>query len=130
MNEARIQFEGNLGADPELKTFTNSVVAEFSVAVTKRQKKGDTWETVNTTWYRVGAWGKLADAVMELKKGQRVFVSGGLIQESWEKDGKSFSALKVFAEGVYTGFNFAPVKKAKEGSGDPWATTSNDEPPF
>ncbi|MGH2537390.1 MAG: single-stranded DNA-binding protein [Candidatus Promineifilaceae bacterium] len=49
---------GNLGGDPELRYLPDgTAVANFSVAVNQRRGQEEI-----TTWFRVAAWGKLADA--------------------------------------------------------------------
>lgn len=72
----KITIIGNLGRDPELRyTPTGSPVADFSVAVNRKRKDGD--DVV--TWFRVTAWGSLAEACNEyLSKGKQVFIEGEL----------------------------------------------------
>ena len=52
---------GNLGRDPETRLLpSGDNVATFSVATTERSKNGDV-----TTWFRVSAFGKLADTCQQ-----------------------------------------------------------------
>ncbi len=52
---------GNLGRDPETRMLpSGDNVATFSVATTERSKNGDV-----TTWFRVSAFGKLADTCQQ-----------------------------------------------------------------
>lgn len=79
---------GNVGADPELRTFENGQVASFNVAFNKSYKKNDEWHN-ETTWMSCQAWGTQADKVMErVHKGTRVHVEGTISQNEWEKDGE------------------------------------------
>lgn len=135
MNEARISFEGNIGTEPEIKFLANGQgVCEFSVAVNQRKKVGDEWKDVNTTWYRVSVWGKLAESAVEMKKGSRVLVVGTLIGEAWEKDGKSGFSLRVTPEQVAPSLVFTKTAHRQDSQEDPWATkpqqSNDDAPPF
>jgi len=57
----RISIIGNLGRDPETRMLpSGDNVATFSVATTERNKNGDV-----TTWFRVSAFGKLADTCQQ-----------------------------------------------------------------
>jgi single-strand DNA-binding protein len=68
---------GNLGGDPELKYLQSGTpVCNFSVAVTERWTTDD-GKQEKTTWYRINAWGKLAEVCNQyLAKGQQVMVVG------------------------------------------------------
>lgn len=85
---------GRLGRDPEVKTTSSGKsVANFSMAVDDGYGDNKT-----TTWVRVVAWEKTADAVGEyLHKGSLVGVSGRLQEQKWEKDGEKKSILQVVA---------------------------------
>ena len=77
-------FLGNLGADPELKNLDNGhTVCNFSVAANRRWKGSAGGEPVEeTTWYRVAAWGPLAEVCHQyLHKGSPVFVIGRLVPD-------------------------------------------------
>lgn len=71
----KILFIGNLGKDPEMRySPAGEAVTSFSVAVT--DGFGDKKTTV---WFRVSAWGKLAETTNQfLKRGSRVLVEGRL----------------------------------------------------
>ena len=71
----KIMIIGNLGRDPELRyTPQGSPVCNFDVATNKG--KGD--EQV-TCWFRVTAWGSLAENCNQyLAKGRQVLVEGEL----------------------------------------------------
>jgi single-strand DNA-binding protein len=127
MNEAKITFEGNLGNDPELRFLPDGVaVCEVSVAVTGRKKVGDEWKDGTTTWFRVVAWRRLAETLAEYAKGTKVFVTGTMVQETWEKDDKKGTTLKVTAEGIYLAPKFGDSKPKP--ADDPWAAPVSKEP--
>jgi single-strand DNA-binding protein len=69
---------GNLGGDPEMRyTAEGQAVCNFSVA-SNETRKG----VKETTWVRVTAWGKLAEACNQyLKKGSKVYAEGKQISD-------------------------------------------------
>lgn len=69
---------GNVGRDPEVKyTATGQMVANFSVAVNDSYVKANGEKVERVTWYRITAWGRLAEIVGEfVNKGSRVLVLG------------------------------------------------------
>ena len=87
---------GHLTRDPELRfTAGKKAVCDVGVAVNDRYKKGDEWvETVD--YFELTFWGRNAEVVNEyLTKGSPLLVEGKLKQETWEKDGKRQSKVKV-----------------------------------
>ncbi len=100
---------GRLGADPELKTVGENVVANFSIA-TDRKEKG---EKV-TDWHRCSLWGKGAETLCaHLKKGDVVGVTGAVTYRTFEKNGEKRTATEIKANS----FSFIPgaAKKAEDG---------------
>ncbi len=91
----RISIIGNLGRDPETRMLpSGDNVATFSVATTERGKNGDV-----TTWFRVSAFGKLADTCQQyLHKGSYVYIEGGLAQNEYtNREGQVRQSLEVRA---------------------------------
>ena len=97
---------GNLGRDPEMRYLQNGdAVANFSVAVTEKLKGKDGEAKESTTWYRINAFGKLAEICGQyLKKGASVLIDGrmqmrkyqdkdGIERESWELKADSMQML-------------------------------------
>ena len=86
----RVQLTGNLGSDPEIKSFENGKLAKFSLATKEEynSRKGD--KTSNTQWHNIIAWGKVADRIeSEFKKGSFVTVDGRLVSRSYtDKNGQ------------------------------------------
>ncbi len=74
---------GHLGRDPELRyTATGSPVANFSVAANRRYTAQDGQRVEETIWFRVTAWGNLAEIVHQfLRKGMAVYVEGRLVPD-------------------------------------------------
>lgn len=79
---------GNLTRDAELRyTPSGSAVTRFSVAVNERFT-GRNGEQERTHFVDVNVWRELAEACGELAKGDPVFVTGRLVNDSWtDKEG-------------------------------------------
>lgn len=104
---AQITIIGNLGNDPEFKSFSGNngefTVASFSVGETPREKNKVTgeWQDGTTTWYRVSLVGKLAELATQLAKGNKVIVVGDFKQNSYtSKTGEQKQSLEIKAENI------------------------------
>jgi len=112
---------GNLGRDPEMHyTPSGQAVASFSMAETRTYTNKDGDKIKETTWYRVSAWGKLAEIVNQyLKKGSKVLVEGRLTPDKetggprlYQKQDSSWSAS--FEVTAYTVEFLSPVAKKED----------------
>ena len=77
---------GNLGRDPELKTFpSGDQVANVTMACTDKWKDRQTGEMKeHTEWVRITFNGRLAEiAGQYLRKGSQVYVEGSLRTRKW-----------------------------------------------
>ena len=87
----KVIIVGNLGRDPEMRTFpSGDRVANVTIATTETWKDKNTGEKKEATeWHRVMFAGRLAEIVGEyLKKGSQVYVEGSLRTRKWtDKDG-------------------------------------------
>src|SRR3954454_1276959 len=96
---------GNLGRDPEMRyTPSGQAVTQFTVAVNRNFKDHDgNWQE-ETEWFRVVAWGPLAERTAEyLRKGRKVYVEGRLQTRQWEgQDGQKRYTTEVIAKTVRT----------------------------
>ena len=86
----RVQLIGNLGADPESRTFpSGDEVVNLRLATTKRwkDKKGEAQS--RTDWHRVVITGAVARVAAEyLHKGSSIYVEGELRERKYQdKDG-------------------------------------------
>lgn len=81
-----VQLLGNLARDAELRfTQNGKAVATFTVAATNTYIDSTTNETKEqTAFINCVAWGKTGEAVGACKKGERLFVEGGLQTRSYE----------------------------------------------
>ena len=121
----KITIIGNLGSDPEMRyTPSGAAVTNFSVA-TNRRYRNSNGETVDETeWFRVNAWGRLAETTNQyLEKGRMVYVEGSLSSRSWTgQDGQTRFSNEVRAQEV----------KFLSGSGEGFSSsgaTGPDAPP-
>lgn len=83
----KVIIVGNMGADPELKHFTNgSSITTIRVATSEFWKDKVTGEKVERTeWHRIVFNAKLADiAAQYLRKGSKVYVEGSLRTNKWK----------------------------------------------
>jgi single-strand DNA-binding protein len=83
---------GNLGKDPEIRSFQNGGrVAHLSIATNEQWKDKDSGERKERTeWHHVAVMSEGLVAVAEkyLKKGAKVYVEGKLESRKWtDKDG-------------------------------------------
>jgi single-strand DNA-binding protein len=94
---------GNLGRDPEMRyTPSGQAVTQFTVAVNRNYKDHDgNWQE-ETEWFRVVAWGPLAERTAEyLRKGRKVYVEGRLQTRQWEgQDGQKRYTTELIAQTV------------------------------
>jgi single-strand DNA-binding protein len=84
-----VQLVGNLGKDPEIKTYNDKKKASFSLATTDNYKNQKGEKVADTQWHNVVVWGKLAGIVEKyVKKGQEVMVEGKLTHRAYETNGE------------------------------------------
>lgn len=71
---------GNLGSDPEMSYTPNgTAVTRFSVASNRRYKMANGEQREEVQWFRVSAFGNLAEVCNQwLEKGRQVYVEGRL----------------------------------------------------
>lgn len=82
----KVIIVGNLGRDPEMRTFpSGDQVANVTIATTDKWKDKQTGEMKEATeWHRVTFNGRLAEiAGQYLRKGSQVYVEGSLRTRKW-----------------------------------------------
>ena len=82
----KVIIVGNLGRDPEMRTFpSGDQVANVTVATTDKWKDKQSGEMREATeWHRVVFNGRLAEIVGQyLRKGSQVYVEGSLRTRKW-----------------------------------------------
>ena len=100
-----INLLGNLTKDPDVRyTKTVRAVATFTLACTNTYIDSATDETKEqTAFINCVAWGKLAESIGNLRKGNRCFVEGRLQTRSYEtQDGQKRYVTEVVANFVGT----------------------------
>ena len=118
---------GNMGKNPETKTFENgSKKVGFTLATTEFYKDKDGTRKELTEWHNVVCWRALADfAEKYLAKGRKIYVEGKLKTRSWEKDGQIRRKTEVIAENVQ--ILYRPDIYRNEGLKDSKNDAANDE---
>lgn len=91
MSINKVILLGNLGKEPEIKSFDNGgKIASFTLATTKKgyTTKNGTTVPDKTEWHNVKCFSGLADVCEKyLHKGSKVYVEGEIIYREYEKDG-------------------------------------------
>lgn len=96
----RVILVGNLTRDPELRYIpSGTAVTEIGLAVNDRRKNAAGEWVEETTFVDVTLWARTAEVASEyLTKGSSVLIEGRLKLDTWEKDGKKNSKLRVVGE--------------------------------
>ncbi len=85
----KIFLLGNVGQEPQVKTFDNGdQVANFSLATSDQWTDKDGQKREATEWHNCVCYRQLAKIASDyVKKGSKVFVEGRIKTRSWEKEG-------------------------------------------
>ena len=121
---------GNLGKDPEVKTFENGgKVANFTIGVTERGYKTKDGKEIpdHTEWFNcVVRQSGLAGVVEQyVKKGNKVFVEGKMKTREYEKDGQK----KYVTELLVDNMELLTPKGEGGSQPQPQATPAPQNPP-
>lgn len=96
-------FIGNLGADPESRTFQNgNKVCNLRLAVSEKWKDKETGEKrERTEWVSVAIFGPLAGVAEQyLRKGSKVYISGKMQTRKWQdQSGQDRYSTEVVLQG-------------------------------
>ncbi len=112
MYEPHIDLTGYLAFDPTVKFTPNGhQVVDLRVATSRRYQVGEEWHDGETLWFDVACWKQLAENVSQsVKKGDKVVVSGKLLQRSWTReDGSVGTTLVIDATHVGIDLGRHPV---------------------
>ena len=126
---------GNLGADPEIKSFQNGgKVANLRIATSEQWKDRMTGERKERTeWHQVVINGEGLIGVVEryLKKGSKVYIEGSLRTRKWQdRDGNDKYTTEIVIAGMggtLTMLDGAPGGGggSRGGGGDEWSGGSS-----
>jgi len=105
----KVILAGNITRDIETKFLpSQTAVAEFGLAINRKFKKQDGSQGEEVCFVDCQAFAKTAETIAKFfKKGDPIFIEGRLKYESWEKDGKKQSKIRVMVEN----WQFAGGKK-------------------
>ncbi|NPB07228.1 MAG: single-stranded DNA-binding protein [Aquificae bacterium] len=98
----RVFLIGRLVKDPTITYLPSGTpVVEFTIAYNRRFRNQEGQWQEETHFFEVKAYGKSAeDWGTRFSKGYMVLVEGRLAQEKWEREGKTFSRVRVIADSV------------------------------
>ncbi|MEI6240631.1 MAG: single-stranded DNA-binding protein [Planctomycetia bacterium] len=96
----RVILLGNVTRDPELRYISSgTAVTDIGLAVNDRRKTPTGEWVEETTFVDVTLWGRTAEIAGEyVTKGSPLLIEGRLKLDTWEKDGKKNSKLRVVGE--------------------------------
>ncbi len=95
----KVELLGRIGTDPEMRYTPNgTAITTLRLATDRRHQDGET----TADWHNIVVWGKSAEAVNQyVGKGQRVYVAGRLVQNSWDsEDGQRRHRTEVHTQEV------------------------------
>lgn len=118
----KVILVGNVGKDPEVRTFPNGgKVANFSIATSESWKdKASGEKKERTEWHRISVTNEHLIAVVEnyVKKGSRIYIEGQLETRKWkDKDGNEKFSTEVTVR-PYRGEIVLLSSKDKPADGD------------
>ena len=98
----RVTLIGNVGKDPEIKTFASgNKVASITLATSERYKDRNGEQKEDTEWHSVQAFGKLADVVERfVHKGSLLYLDGKIRTRSFEADGRTVYRTEILADHI------------------------------
>jgi single-strand DNA-binding protein len=95
----KVILVGNLGKDPEIRSFPNGGrVANFSIATSESWKDKTSGERKERTeWHRISVLNEVLIGVVEkyVKKGSKLYIEGQLETRKYEKDGRDVYTTEV-----------------------------------
>lgn len=98
----KVTLIGNVGKDPEIKTFASgNKVASITLATSERYKDRNGEQKEDTEWHSVQAFGKLADIVERfVHKGSLLYLDGKIRTRSYEADGRTVYRTEILADHI------------------------------
>ena len=99
----KVQLIGNVGQEPEIKTFDGGKKVAHITIATNDYYTNDKGEKVeDTQWHKVSAWGKVADVIEKyVTKGKEIAIEGKLTHRSYDdKDGNKRYVTEIVANEI------------------------------
>jgi len=107
----KVLLIGNVGKDPEVKSFEWGKVAKFSLATSESYKNKAGEKVTETEWHNIVFKGAVVDVIEKyVTKGTKLMVEGKIKTRSYEKDGTTHWATEIMADG----FEFCGSTEKKE----------------
>jgi single-strand DNA-binding protein len=105
-----VTFEGNLAADVEVKENKAGGVYVDAVVLVNHGKDSDGSDSTPTRW-QLRISGRIAENAANLRKGDRLLVTGSVVTDSWtdKQTGEVRFATRVLAQSVGVSLTFARV---------------------
>ena len=105
-----VTFEGNLAADVEVKENKSGGVYVDAVVLVNQGKDSDGTDRTPTRW-QVRVTGRTAENAANLRKGDRLLITGSVVTDSWadKQTGEVRYATRVLAQSVGVSLTFARV---------------------
>ena len=124
----KVMLIGNLGADPEIRSFQNGgKVANLRIATSEQWKDKNTGERQERTeWHTVAIFSEGLIGVVEryLRKGSKVYIEGSLQTRKWQdqsgNDRYSTEVVLRGMNGTLTMLDGAPGGGQRSGGGGDW----------
>jgi single-strand DNA-binding protein len=120
-----VQLIGNLGADPEGRSFPNGgEVVNLRVATSERWKDRDGQQQERTEWHQVAIYGEGLCKVAKsyLRKGSKVYLSGQLRTRKWQdQSGADRYSTEVVLQGPGATLKMLDPKPSGQGGGGDYA---------
>ena len=97
-----VKLIGNVGNNPNIRTFEKSKLASFSLATKESYENQNQEEITNTQWHNIVAWGKIAEQCEELiAKGKFVSIEGKLQTRNYlNKENRKVYITEILATKV------------------------------
>ena len=126
---------GNVGKNPETKTFENGTKkVNFTLATTEFYKDKDGTRKELTEWHNLVCWRALADfAEKYLTKGRKIYVEGKLHTRSWDDDKGKHYITEVYANTITLldkMENKPTEQKVESAAQEPYNESAVDDGPF
>ena len=126
---------GNVGKNPETKTFENGTKkVNFTLATTEFYKDKDGTRKELTEWHNLVCWRALADSAEKyLTKGRKIYVEGKLHTRSWDDDKGKHYITEVYANTITLldkMENKPTEQKVESAAQEPYNESAVDDGPF
>lgn len=98
----KVMLIGHLGADPETRDANGTLIANLSLATSRKYKDRNGQQVEETEWHRVVLFGRTAEIAQEwLKKGSCIFVEGRLRTRQYEdRQGQKRFTTEIVGENM------------------------------